>query len=215
MSKIHFTIPIPTFIENSILYFLLRYRKKHHGYPFRRIKLIQVNCRAKPVYAVVDPDDFKKLSQYNWQLLERKSNCYAAVFYEGKILYMHRFITNAPKGLFVDHRNRNSLDNRKANLRFATHSQNCCNRKPSIKNASSKYRGVRKRKDNGRYRADIGYKGKTILLGNFDNEDDAARAYDEAAKKYHGEFAVLNFPQEATEPLAKTDGGFYLPKEQI
>ena len=110
---LRFQIKIPAVIESVILYFLLRYRKKRYGYSFRRIRL------TKDRFAIVDPEDFQNLSQYDWHLNEIKGKGYAAVFNDGKILYMHRFIMNAPKGSFVDHRNHESLDNRKANLRFA------------------------------------------------------------------------------------------------
>jgi len=194
VSKICFQIPYPTFIESIVVYFLLRYRKKHYGIAFRRIKLItNENVDDKHRYAIVDPDDYQKLSQHHWQLLEGESKkCYAACLENRKIVYMHRVIMNAPKGKLVDHRNGEGLDNTKRNLRFATPSQNCCNR-TRTKSGSSKYRGVRYHKKKGKWEATICYNGIYKHLGTFENEEDAARAYDEAAKIYHGEFAVLNF----------------------
>jgi intein-encoded DNA endonuclease-like protein len=105
---------------------------------------------------------------------------------------------NAPPGLLVDHRNNISLDNRRDNLRLATHSQNNCNR-PKRKNTSSRFIGVFLR-DRNKWAAQIRYKGGRIWLGLFDNEIDAAKAYDAAAIKYHGEFARLNFPREDYTP---------------
>jgi hypothetical protein len=107
------------------------------------------------------------------------------------------------KGRVVDHRNNDGLDNRRANLRPATQSQNMINR-PKKPNTASKYRGVRWDKSRNLWYSEIHfrYKGRRIrkFLGRFKNEIDAAKAYDEAAKKYHGEFARLNFPSEAKVP---------------
>ena len=185
---LRFQIKIPACLESVILYFLLYYRKKRYGYSFRRIRL------AKDRFAIVDPDDFQNLSRYDWHLNERKGKCYAATFNEGKILYMHRLITNAPKGTIVDHRNHESLDNRKANLRFAEQWQNCCNKRINTKDKTSRYRGVSLIKKINKWQAIIYCKGKSIYLGLFENEVDAAMAYDTAAKIYHGNFAMLNFP---------------------
>jgi len=88
------------------------------------------------------------------------------------------------------------MDNRKDNLRPATHSQNMCHIAKRSISKTSKYKGVCWKKRNRRWTAAITFEKKKIHLGYFKNEIDAAKAYDEAAKKYHGEFACLNFPDE-------------------
>ena len=108
---------------------------------------------------------------------------------------MHREIMNAPAGLLVDHKNRNPLDNRRANLRLATHSQNMQNRGKFRSNATSQFIGVCLVKKTGKWKAQIKHQKKYIFLGEFDSEIDAAKAYDAAAIKYHGEFARLNFQE--------------------
>jgi len=203
--KFHFQIPIPAFIESIVVYFLLRYRKKHYGFAFRRIKLVKSDLAdAKHRYAIVDPEDYQKIVQDDWQLYNNhNSKYYAARIEDCKIVFMHRQIMGAPsfglaqggQGKVIDHRNREGLDNRKSNLRLATHSQNNCNRKQI--QGSSKYRGVNYVKNRKKWRAAINYNRIYKHLGFFENEEDAARAYDEAAKIYHGEFATLNFPQVA------------------
>ncbi|MBU1260519.1 MAG: HNH endonuclease [Planctomycetes bacterium] len=194
MSKLTIQIPYPTFIENLFVFFLLRYRKKHYGFAFRRIKLLTNGPEQR--YTMVDAEDYPKLSKYNWLLARNRGNKCYAVCYEGKlILHMHRMIMNAPKGKVVDHKDRNGLNNTKSNLRLATYSQNCCNRIIS-RPKSSKYRGVIYIKKTNKYRAGIAIKGEKIHLGCFENEEAAGRAYDKAAKELHGEFAVLNFPEQ-------------------
>jgi hypothetical protein len=193
-------IKIPNIIAKPFLYFVLRHRKKKYGYEFRRIKLL-TNGPVSPEqrYVMVDAEDYPKLAKYNWLLARNRGNkCYAICFENREILHMHRMIMDAPKGMLVDHRDRNGLNNTKRNLRLATHSQNCCNRiHPG--NRSSQYRGVGRYKDKRKYRASICVKGKKTHLGYFESEEDAARAYDKAAKELHGEFAVLNFEYDSHE----------------
>jgi len=121
---------------------------------------------------------------------------------------MHREIIDVPDGFVADHINHNGLDNRKANLRIATPADNARNaRYPKI-NTSSKYRGVWYNPKKKKWRATIGINNKRKQVGYFNKEIDAARAYDEAAKKYHREFAVLNFPEFATDAvLSEVEGG--------
>ena len=87
----------------------------------------------------------------------------------------------------IDHKNRNKLDNRRENLRPATRTQNCQNT-VEHSNSTTGFKGVNYRKDVGKYRARIRINGERVMLGWFKTAEEASRAYDEAAKKHHGEF---------------------------
>ncbi len=108
---------------------------------------------------------------------------------------MHRIIMNAPKGLQVDHIDHNILNNQKSNLRLATKSQNSMNQRKSKRaNCTSQYKGVSYQYDRiKKWRARIEVDGNQILIGNFDTEIDAAKAYDEKALEIFGQYAKLNF----------------------
>lgn len=119
---------------------------------------------------------------------ERKSNY-------GFDAYLHRLLLNPPKGLVVDHRNHNGLDNRRANLRLCTRQENTANQAKRSREASSRFKGVNCRTP-GRWIAQIAVKQQRKYLGTFATEEDAARAYDRAAREHFGEFAYLNFKEE-------------------
>ena len=151
---------------------------------------------TKGLITQVDDDMFEYLNQFKWHAKKDDRTYYVARLSkveEGhKTIRMHRQITNCPKGLEVDHIDHNGLNNQKYNLRICNHSQNQCNRKG---NGSSKYLGVSIEK-NGNYkriRASIQTNKKSINLGCFYTEKQAALAYDQKAKELHGEFANLNF----------------------
>jgi hypothetical protein len=105
---------------------------------------------------------------------------------------MHRFIMGAKSGIQVDHENNNSLDNRRKNLRFATNAQNARNRGKQKNNASG-YKGVYWEPGRNKWMVQISTGKRRITIGRFDDVIEAAREYDKAAKRYHGEFANTNF----------------------
>ena len=108
---------------------------------------------------------------------------------------MHYWILYPRNGKTVDHINGVTLDNRRCNLRLASHSENMRNTKLR-KNNKTGYKGVCWDIVNKRYHVTIRYNGKKIFLGRFDNIIEAAKAYDDGAKKYFGDFARLNFPEK-------------------
>lgn len=113
----------------------------------------------------------------------------------GKSIRMHQAILKVPPGWHVDHINGDGLDNRRANLRPSTPSQNAFN-SALFRHNTSGFRGV---SFDRRYRrpwlASIKIDGKFIRLGRFDSAEEAALAFDEAARQFRGEFARFNFPR--------------------
>lgn len=151
--------------------------------------------------ALIDDEDFKLVAKYTWCANFDRKNWYAV---NAKYrLRMHRIIMKAKPGQIIDHKDLNTLNNQKHNLRLCTHSQNNSNRKAK-KNGSSKYLGVcvAYQKTEGRiykyYRAGIVHNHKKHFLGLFKDEVKAAEAYNAAAIRLHGkEYSNLNVIKQA------------------
>jgi hypothetical protein len=190
-------IRIPIWLDRIFTWPVLIYRRWKYGYSYRLIDL------GEGRFALVDQVDFYWLNKFRWHAEGEDIYIYAVrndikPGRKMKTVRMHREITNAPRHLLVDHGNNKTLDNRRANLRLATSSQNAVNRRRRCdkSKASSKYTGVSLEKGRNKWLAYISFNGKRKHLGRFDNEIDAARAYDKAALEFHKEFARLNFPQD-------------------
>lgn len=146
--------------------------------------------------ALVDDEDYERLSQFKWWAIranpQYREVFYAQTGYRTARTFMHRMIMNPPEGMFVDHINGDGLDNRKSNLRLATHKENMRNKRYLKPGQTSCKKGVYWDRQNSKWRAQITVDGKNIYLGLFASEEGAGRAYDRAAQQYFGEFAHLN-----------------------
>lgn len=148
------------------------------------------------LYAKVDASDYAWLSLHNWHAKWAGNTYYAQRYRNGRLISMHQEIMVPIEGYVVDHIDGNGGDNRRSNLRRCTCAQNVCNRAKCKRPCTSQYKGVSRHKRTGQCIAKIAYQGEKIYLGTFQTDIEAARAYDRAARQYHGPFARLNFPEE-------------------
>lgn len=167
----------------------------------KRIPLKRINeeTRHREIcsYALVDDDDYPIVSKYHWHLTSQG-------YVEGKVnaehIKLHRFIAkihhwNVGENV-IDHINRDKKDNRKSNLRICTFQQNLFNRIQQFNDATSGYKGVSKR-ENGHWRMRVYIDGKCYCDETYRTEIEAAIAYNRAAVKAHGQYALLNnIPEE-------------------
>jgi hypothetical protein len=150
---------------------------------------------TKGYEAIVSDEDYDWLNQWSWCVSVDKNGNYPRPVRKenGKKIYMYRQIMGVldESEVEVDHKNKNTLDNRRLNLRKCTKGQNQRNGS-SHKSSSSKYRGVSFDKALGKFVAKIKVDGKLIHIGVFGKEKSAAKAYNKKAKELHGEYASLN-----------------------
>lgn len=155
-------------------------------------ELILFNTDKK---ALIDDEDYERLCVYRWRLntsvdtitIRRESGNPGG---KRKITSLACQIMNRFDVIF-DHIDLNSFNNQKSNLREATHGQNMANR-TKFKNKTSQYKGVSWRIRTRKWISQIRYQGKDIYLGSFDDEKEAALAWNKAAVELHKEFAVIN-----------------------
>jgi hypothetical protein len=164
---------------------------------FREIPLTQGKV------AIVDSCDYEMLMQWKWYAhCDHSTGRFYAARQVGlgnkkqRYLSMHRFLMGEPKNLKIDHKDRDGLHNYRSNLRVATDKQNGWNKGIQSNNTSG-YFGVHQRKATGRWQAYIVIDRKHIHLGFYATAEEAARAYDRAARVYRDEFTTLNFPDKA------------------
>lgn len=147
--------------------------------------------------AVVDAADYTWLSRWKWQAHSPNGELWYAIRTDRskhsshRLIRMHRLIINAPDEFDVDHINGNGLDNRRSNLRLCNMAENQHNQRPQ-KGGSSEYKGVCWDNFHNKWKAQIHPRKKHIHLGYFNDEIEAARAYNYAAIRLYGEFARLN-----------------------
>ena len=150
----------------------------------------------------VDDDDYEELIKVNWFAYRIAGTSHTGKVYlygykagrkvQGKKYWIHNIIMKPSEGLVVDHIDGDPLNNQKSNLRVCTKKENSFNRGKRCSGKTSKFLGVSR--DKKKFVAKIKLDGKTRHIGSFSSEIDAAKVYDEMAKKLFGKFARLNFP---------------------
>lgn len=148
-------------------------------------------------FVLIDDEDYDRIKSFNWFIVRMRNSFYAIrnnwVNGKNKAILMHRFLLDIKSGSIGDHKNGNTLDNTKENLRLCTNTENIVN-SGMRKNNTSGFKGVhfvneRRRK---KFLAKIRANGRNVYLGHFKYAIDAAIAYNNAAVRLHGEFANLN-----------------------
>ena len=152
----------------------------------KKIKLTQGQV------ALVDNEDYECLNKLKWYTMNNRNKIIPVCFENGIMKKMSRLIMYPiPDDLQIDHINGDPSDNRRSNLRLCTNQQNAQNRGAQANNKSG-YKGVSWHKHSKKWQSQIKANDKVIPLGYFDDPIDAAKTYNEAAIKYHGEFARIN-----------------------
>jgi len=172
------------------------------GLSFLEEDAVRIISLTRGKVAIIDDEDYERLKGFRYYA----EPCVSGKFYakrrlrmsecgkRGPTRYLHYDIIERLPGLYMDHRNGNSLDNRRGNLRHCTRKQNQANMKPH-RDRGSRYKGVSWHREGHKWAAYIRVDEKNKYLGLFMEEEDAARAYDTAARVAFGEFAWCNFEE--------------------
>jgi len=157
-------------------------------------------CLPNSLTALINKNDLIRLKDWSFYPVKKRNVTYVlackwdSILKKQKQIYLHRLILNAPKGVMVCHLNGNGLDCRRQNLSLGNHKNNGSSIRTKNKNASSAYRGVHINRGRGKkWTVMFWDSGKCVYLGRYDSEVEAAKKYDEHAKKRFGKFAHLNF----------------------
>lgn len=176
--------------------------------------IMKISMRSAMEYIIdnytvlIDEEDLPLISVYKWHVMKKKAQEEGLYYFSapakdtatGKYgnIFLHRLVLGCARrdGQKVDHKNHNTLDCRKENLRVCTTSQNAQNARPYRKSTTG-FKGIWQNKNTLHWVARIQEpNGKRVMLGTYETPEDAAKAYDRASIRYFGEFAVTNFPKE-------------------
>lgn len=158
---------------------------------------IEIDSKHGKMTAVIDAEDMPRARALQWFICKTGESLF---YVKGKIGFgnkgkflvgLHQLIMSFPEGMVIDHMNHDTLNNTKENLRAATAEQNSFNARRVKGPSKSGARGVFKNQS-GNFRAMIHRKGKTLYLGTYKTQEEAAAAYNAGAREIHGEFALLN-----------------------
>lgn len=162
------------------------------------------------IVATIDAADERLVTPYRWYANRSPSGCYAVTWQKlpgepRTRIPMHRLILPVADGMVVDHLDGNGLNNRRGNLRPATHQQNGWNRRKQDGPTTSLYKGVTYLFKANLWRAGIAFDGTHYNLGCYESEQAAALVYDVAARRCFGKFAKTNFDEgdELHDELAR------------
>ena len=156
--------------------------KKENRYIFEK-DIVRV-LTSKNEEFIIDKDDYEKIKDHTWSL---DGNGYARTGFDNSQIKLHRYVTDAPDDMEIDHKDGNILNNRKSNLRICTRQENAMNLKLS-KNNTSGHKGVYFDKTCNQWFSVINYKKTRINLGFYKSQIDAIKARQDAEKYYFGEF---------------------------
>lgn len=201
---------------NTAILELEKTKIKNHQENMNKLLLIPIlynkngQCifKIKQTEVIIDKDLYYDIIKYKWNIAQQQ---YIQKTENRKTITLHRYIMNYIGNNVVDYIDGNKLNNKLENLRIINRTQNAMNKTKSI-GTSSKYIGVSLGTRDGKWNSGIQINGIQKHLGCFENEIDAAKARDQATKKYFGEYGKLNFPEveissSNSVPIKNESGG--------